>query len=412
LKIDDIQNRIDESYSLQLKCQARKTKRDFRIQNNHLLLISYLNNNTIHNKTMTTLKRMLAVGAALLTAAQGAPPHAEIHSTPSNGNSIANRQASSYEGYAFLYFTSSDENIYLASSNGNNALSFTELNSHRPILTSTLGDKGLRDPFVMRSKEGDKFFILATDLCIGCGTSWGDAQRHGSLHMEIWESPDLITFSAQRHVLVSPPSFGNTWAPEAYYDRELQTYVVYWASGIYNDTADPNRDTITYQRVVYATTDDFVTFSEPVVWQDDPPAGRIDSTVIRSEQDGLYYRFTKATIDGCADIVQESSPSLTAGLEGWTRIASCIGTRAGTTEVEGPSIFKTNPGDVNGERYVLIVDEFSGKGYVPLESPDLTTGEWTLSHNYSYPITPRHGTIIPLTAAELEAIVKAYGTAS
>lgn len=309
-----------------------------------------------------------------------------------------------YEGYIFLYFTGSDENIYLAASNGNDALSFTELNGGQPILKSTLGDKGLRDPFIMRSAEGDKFYIIATDLCIGCGTSWYEAQAHGSLHIEVWESTDMVTFSEQRHVQVSPETFGNTWAPEAYYDTELQTYVVYWASGIY-DPAD-DRKTLTYQRMVYATTDDFVTFTEPQVWQDEPPRGRIDSTVIA--EDGLYYRFTKATIDGCADIVQESSPSLTAGLEDWNRIASCIGINAGTEEVEGPSIFKTNPADVNGERYILIADEFGGAGYVPLESDDLTTGEWVLSTNYSYPVTPRHGTILPVTAEELEAIISKY----
>ncbi|KAH8175145.1 glycosyl hydrolases family 43 domain-containing protein [Sarocladium implicatum] len=313
-----------------------------------------------------------------------------------------------YDGYAFLYFTGSDEQIYLAASNGNDALSFTELNGGQPILRSTQGERGLRDPFIMRSKEGDKFFIVATDLCIGCGTDWGTAQRHGSRYIEVWESTDLINFTEQRHVLVSPENYGMTWAPEAYFDTVLETYVVYWASGIYDTANDPDRDPIQYPRMVYATTDDFVTFSEPTIWQDDPPAGRIDSTVI--EEGGVFYRFTKATIDGCADIVQESSSSLTALLDDWTRIATCIGTNAGTAAVEGPSIFKTNPGDVNGERHILIVDEFGGQGYVPLESSDLSSGNWTLNRSYQYPRSPRHGTILPLTASELNGIKGAYST--
>ncbi|KAL4726673.1 hypothetical protein ACLX1H_005561 [Fusarium chlamydosporum] len=313
---------------------------------------------------------------------------------------------SKYEGYAFLYFSNRDENIYMAASDGNNALSFTELNNGKPILTSTKGDGGVRDPFILRSHDGDKFYILATDLCIGCGTSWGDAQRFGSRYLEIWESKDLITFSAQRHVEVSPANYGNTWAPEAYYDEELKTYVVYWASGIYDNEANPNHDPIEYQRMVYATTDDFITFTEPKVWQDDPPNGRIDSTVIK--EGDTYYRFTKATVNGCADIVQESSSSLSAGLTKWDFIASCIGKNAGTQEVEGPSIFKTNCQDINGPRYILLVDEFGGNGYVPLESTNLDDGKWTLSKGYNYPISPRHGTIIPLTLEELEGIQKAF----
>ncbi|KAF5686393.1 Arabinanase levansucrase invertase [Fusarium circinatum] len=313
---------------------------------------------------------------------------------------------SNYEGYAFFYFSNRDENIYLAASNGNDALSFTELNNGKPILTSTKGDGGVRDPFILRSHEGDKFYILATDLCIGCGTSWGDAQRFGSRYLEIWESKDLINWSAQHHVEVSPDNYGNTWAPEAYYDDDLKTYVVYWASGIYDNEANPNHDPIEYQRMVYATTDDFITFSEPKIWQDEPPNGRIDSTVIKA--DGVYYRFTKATINGCADIVEESSTSLTAGLEDWHQIASCIGKNAGTQEVEGPSIFKTNCKDVNGARYILLADEFGGNGYVPLESSDLAGGKWTLRTGYKYPESPRHGTIIPLTLEELEGIQKAF----
>ncbi|KAI1070818.1 hypothetical protein LB507_006648 [Fusarium sp. FIESC RH6] len=317
---------------------------------------------------------------------------------------------SEYEGYAFLYFSNRGENIYLAASNGNNALSFTELNNGKPILTSTEGDRGVRDPFILRSHDGSKFYILATDLCIGCGTSWGDAQRFGSRYLEIWESNDLVTFNAQRHVEVSPANYGNTWAPEAYYDEELQTYVVYWASGIYDNESNPNHDPIEYQRMVYATTEDFITFSEPKVWQDDPPHGRIDSTVIK--EDGVYHRFTKATVDGCADIVHESSSSLTATLDEWNVIATCIGKNAGTQDVEGPSIFRTNCQDVNGPRYILLADEFGGDGYVPLESTDLSGGKWTLGKDYNYPKSPRHGTIIPLTLNELETIQKAFPNAA
>lgn len=182
---------------------------------------------------------------------------------------------------------------------------------------------------------------------------------------------------------------------------------MYWASGIYDDVTNPGRKEIEYQRMVYATTDDFVTFTTPKVWQDEPPKGRIDSTVIK--EGDVFYRFTKATINGCADIVQESSLSLTANLDKWSMLASCIGTNAGTEEVEGPSIFKTNPGDINGERYILIADEFGGDGYVPLESDDLASGQWVLSGSYNYPTAPRHGTIIPLTASELRGINEGYG---
>ncbi|KAF2847769.1 glycoside hydrolase family 43 protein [Plenodomus tracheiphilus IPT5] len=319
--------------------------------------------------------------------------------------SSVSAQAAAYEGYVFAYFTNNTragEKIYLAASNGNNALNWTELNNGQPILTSTKGTTGLRDPFLMRSHEGDKFFLIATDLSIGSGTSWGDSVKTGSRYLEVWESPDLKTWSEQRHVLVSPPEAGNTWAPEAYFDTDINEYVVFWASSLYKDN-DPNHTGATYHRMLYATTKDFVTFSSTKIWQD-AGTSRIDSTVIKAGDE--FYRFTKdeGAVTGCTDIIQERSSSLLATLDGWTTVASCIGKNAGLGAVEGPTVFKSNPGDARGAKYYLFVDEYSGKGYVPLETADISKPAWKVSANYKLPTSPRHGTVVPVTAAELAGV--------
>jgi hypothetical protein len=57
------------------------------------------------------------------------------------------------EGYVFAYFRDNSlagEKIFLAASKGNNALEWEELNGGEPVLTSTEGTKGLRDPFLIR----------------------------------------------------------------------------------------------------------------------------------------------------------------------------------------------------------------------------------------------------------------------
>ncbi|EXF77097.1 glycosyl hydrolase family 43 [Colletotrichum fioriniae PJ7] len=317
-----------------------------------------------------------------------------------------------FAGYAFSYFTGNSiagEKIYFAASQGNDALQWTELNGGQPVLTSTYGTKGLRDPFLIRSPEGDTFYLIATDLSIGSGTSWGDSVRIGSRYLEVWESNDLKTWSAQRHVLVSPPEAGNTWAPEAYYDDDLGVYLVFWASSLYEDS-DVNRTGSTYHRMLYATTRDFVTFSETSIWQD-AGMSRIDSTVIKSTD--TYYRFTKdegASGTGCSDIIQESSTSLRATLDSWTIIDSCIGKKAGTSAVEGPTAFKSNPDDVHGEKFYLFVDEYGGRGYIPLETADIGNPNWAVSSSYSLPASPRHGTVIPVTAAELASLTGASAT--
>lgn len=314
------------------------------------------------------------------------------------------------EAYAFSYFTGnslSGENIFFASSNGNNALDWKELNGGQPVLKSTLGTKGLRDPFIIRSPEGDTFYLIATDLSIGSGTSWGAAVRQGSLYLEVWESHDLVNWSAQRHVKVSPDNAGNTWAPEAFWDSEQQAFVVFWASSLYADN-DPNHEGSSYHRMLYSLTRDFVTFSKAEIWQDTGDS-RIDTTVIKSGN--TLYRFTKdeGAVTGCTDIIQEKSTSLLAPDDEWTTLASCIGAKAGTKAIEGPTAFKSNPDDANGDKFYLFVDEYGGRGYIPLETADIDNPSWKVSSSYKLPTSPRHGTVIPITAKEREALESALG---
>lgn len=319
-------------------------------------------------------------------------------------------EAAPYEGYAFSYFTGNSiagEKIYFAASDGNDALDWDELNGGQPVLESTYGEMGLRDPFLIRSPEGDRFFLIATDLSIGRNGDWDRSQRTGSRYLEVWESTDLKTWSEQRHVLVSPPTAGNTWAPEAYWDAELKQYVVFWASKLYAES-DTNHTGNTYNRMLYATTRDFVTFSEAKIWQDRGES-RIDSTVIK--EGGTYYRFTKdegGGGTGCSDIIQEKASSLTAvdqpGNPAWQFMKGCIGKGAGTSAVEGPTVFKRNPGDTSGGQYYLFVDEYGGRGYIPLTTNDLENPNWQVPASYDLPGSPRHGTVIPVTAAELASL--------
>jgi hypothetical protein len=233
--------------------------------------------------------------------------------------------------------------------------------------------------------------------------------RHGSLYLEIWESTDLVHWSDQRHVRVSADTAGMTWAPEATYDPTLGAYVVYWASNLYR-ADDPDHTGSTYPRMMYATTRDFHTFSEPKVWND-PGKGVIDATVIRHGD--TYYRFTTddKLIGSCdRDIVQERSTSLTAvDLPGtkprnWQLVSDCIRTKAGTDWVEGPTVFKSNTED----KWYLFADETPKRGYLPFETTDLAGGKWRMPTDYALPANPRHGTVLPITQAEYDRLLRTY----
>jgi Glycosyl hydrolases family 43 len=313
-----------------------------------------------------------------------------------------------YKGYVFAYFTgegtADGEQIYLAASRGNDPLKFDELNGGRPVLTSTLGDRGVRDPFLIRSPRGDKFYLIATDLRIFGNGDWDRAQRHGSRSIMVWESADLVHWSDQRMVRVSPPTAGNTWAPEAFWDAGRGVYVVFWASKLYS-ADDPDHTGDSYNRMLYATTRDFVTFSPAQVWLD-PGHSVIDSTVIQYR--GVYYRFTKDERDPsssspCAKfIVEEKSTDILDPSHDF--VAECIGrataTSPGISRGEGPTVFKSN----TQNKWYLFIDEFGGRGYVPFETTDLASGQWTMSTGADLPSSPRHGTVLPVTRAEHERL--------
>ncbi|MFC0105402.1 family 43 glycosylhydrolase [Kibdelosporangium aridum] len=304
-----------------------------------------------------------------------------------------------YAGYAFFYFTgegtANGEQIYLATSRGNDPLKFDERNDGQPVLTSTLGDKGVRDPFIIRAPEGDKFYLLATDLKIYGNGDWDKAQRHGSRSIMVWESRDLVNWSTQRSVQVSPPTAGNTWAPEAYWDSKRGEYMVFWASKLYAEN-DPGHTGSSYNRMMYATTRDFVTFSEAKVWVD-PGYSVIDSTVI--EHQGTYYRYTKDERDPSSSspcskfIVAEKSTDLLD--TSYDFISECIG-KPDISRGEGPTVFKSN----TENKWYMFIDEFGGRGYVPFETTDLATGKWTMSAGAQLPASPRHGTVLPITKKE------------
>ncbi len=319
----------------------------------------------------------------------------------------ATEPSSPYAGYLFSYMTgegsANGEQIYFALSQGNDPTHWRQLNGGQPVLTSTVGTRGVRDPFIIRSPQGDRFYQIATDLRIYGNGNWDASQRTGSKSIVVWESADLVTWSAPRLVRVSPDTAGNTWAPEAYYDESIGQFVVYWASKLYASN-DPNHQGTTYNRMMYATTSDFRSFSPAQVWVD-KGYSTIDSTM--TKHNGTYYRFTKdersAGESSCGKfITAETSASILN--RNYTFLRDCIG-RGSLSQGEGPLVFKSN----TEERWYMYIDEYGGRGYVPFTTTDLATGQWSPVADYLLPGRPRHGTVLPVTRAEYDRLVQRWG---
>jgi hypothetical protein len=330
----------------------------------------------------------------------GPPPGSPPPTTPP--------PAGPYAGYLFSYFTgegsATGERVHFALSDGDNPLRWRELNRGQPVLTSTVGTQGVRDPFIIRSPDGTRFYQIATDLRMYGSGDWDGAQRRGSRSLVVWESTDLVNWTDHRLVRVAPDTAGNVWAPEAFHDRSTGEFVVFWASKIYAAN-DPGHTGSTHNRMMYATTRDFRTFSAAREWFN-PGYSVIDSTIV--EHNGGYYRYTKDERGNSASapcgkfIMADRSTSVLS--TSYQPIATCIG-RGAISQGEGPLVFRSN----TEQRWYMFVDEFGGRGYVPFETTNLDSGQWTVSSGYALPASPRHGTVLPVTRAEYDRLLQRFG---
>ncbi|MDX2936072.1 glycoside hydrolase family 43 protein [Streptomyces ipomoeae] len=312
-------------------------------------------------------------------------------------------------GHLFAYFTgehrADGERVRFALSDGPGLVHWTELAAIPPLAPA---DGGARDPFLIRAADGSGFHLLATDLRIHGSAGWEQAITHGSRSLLVWDSADLSSWEGPRRVEVMPEQAGCVWAPEAVYDPGRDEYLVFWASTVYPED-DPAHRSPSYQRMYYATTKDFRTFGDPCVWLDrGHPV--IDSTVV--EHDGWFYRFTKdERLPGTPDapdakfVFVERSRDLTS--PEYEPVAQGVGRGveggAGLAHAEGPIVLP----EPDGQGWVLLLDEFGGRGYVPFRADRLDSPVWLPAADPDVCVLPpglRHGSVLPLTEAECSAL--------
>ncbi|GHH14951.1 glycoside hydrolase family 43 protein [Streptomyces lanatus] len=301
--------------------------------------------------------------------------------------------AAAEPGYLMVHFTgegSTNQQMYL--SHSQDGVHWNDLDGGGMVLRSTVGTRGVRDPALVRAPEGGKYWIVATDLCIGCGQSWGDAQNNGSRNLVVWESTDLVTWSQPwlLNVAGDIPDGRNAWAPEAIWDPATKDYVLYWAT---NATLDG----VLKHRIYYARTSDFRTVTTPQLYIDRPGTqGIIDTQIIETPAGVSDYRYVRASGDG--QITLEGSDSI---LGTWTRLGDLSGIGLTGSQVEGPMWMKFNGRD----EWALYLDQYaSGGGYMPVLTTDpsdpaayrkQTAGSYDMGGTKK-----RHGWILNLTAAE------------
>ncbi|MEE6274530.1 immunoglobulin-like domain-containing protein, partial [Georgenia sp. MJ206] len=308
-------------------------------------------------------------------------------------------------GYLWTHFAAQGgyEKIFLGHSE--DGLHWSKLNDNAPVLANLGGDLGVRDPHLVRAPEGDKYWIIGTDLHAEGGGPGGSGwdQLNASQNLVVWESTDLVTWSDQRIVFAGFPHAGNVWAPEAIWNEATGEYYVYWSARDRRDNETPD-----WALRVYVTkTRDFVTFTEPEIWASlnthgDGATGPniIDSSI--AVEDGVYYRFSTSDWHTIVD----TAPSLDGP---WTTVigrgeAAAHGLRA---SMEGLTVYQLPDG-----RWAVMGDQSGYYGHVTdslasLQFRQLTVGSGP--DQYSFDQRFRHGSVLRLSAAEERRLLVAYG---
>lgn len=282
--------------------------------------------------------------------------------------------------YVMSYFGGSGENFE------NPKLAYTYdgklwylLNDDQPIFTASSGSKKVRDPYIVRKKDGS-FAMIATQ-------GWDNPSIY------VWDSIDGVEYTNERLLQLNRSSDTlkmsekQAWAPEAFYDRRIDQYVIYWSSVedggmFYNYSADLNDFTYP-QRLLdtgYQVIDGTIVkegFTYTIILKDERQPMEEYSQLFLGYSDTDYLGFNRFSEE-----------------------------RISGHQSEGPFYMKRDAD------YILYYDDYTRMQFQAMTTNNLRSGEFeqvTMLTDIIAPMEqPRHASVIPVTWEELVRLKTAY----
>lgn len=298
-----------------------------------------------------------------------------------------------YVAYLFTYFTGnhiSEEAIHFAvSMDGYN---YWALNNNKPVIDSKIisSTGGVRDPHILRGEDGKTFYMVVTDMVSGNG--W-DSNRA----MVLLKSTDLVNWS---HSVVNmqkryagQEKLKRVWAPQTIFNPEAGKYMIYWSMQ-YGDGPD-----IIYYAYANKEFTDLEGEPKPLFLPENK-LSCIDGDIVY--KDGIYHLFYKTEGHGNG-IKVATTRSLTSGK--WKEEPNYK--QQTDKPVEGAGTFKL----IGQDTYILMYDVYTSGKYQFTETTDLKNFK-VIDSEVNMNFHPRHGTIIPITRAELKRITDKWGKPS
>ncbi len=283
------------------------------------------------------------------------------------------------DGYVFTYFKGNGEDgLHLAYSE--DGYKWNALKNDASFLTPEVGkDKLMRDPCVI--KGGDGLYHMVWTV------SWTDKG------IGYASSKDLIHWSKQEFipVMVHEEKTRNTWAPEITYDEKSKTYMIYWAStidGKFLQTKSEEEKGYNH-RIYYTTTKDFKKFSKTKLLYE-PGFNVIDASIVKTDNGFRMYLKDETKVPVQKNLKIAASKKL----EGpYTKASEPI---TGDYWAEGPTAIKID------NKWIVYFDKYTQKKYGAVK--ETSKGWEDISEQVSFPSGTRHGTVIKVSATEINAL--------
>ncbi len=292
--------------------------------------------------------------------------------------------------YLFAYFLGNDPSqeqlSYAVSLDGYN---FKALNGGKSVWKSSVGTECIRDPYIFKGEDG-LYHLLATDMKSSLGWSSNrnliSAKSTDLVH---WFDESLIEIANKYQNMMNAD---RAWAPQAIYDPEKQSYMIYFAARV------PNRDdrTIMY----YAYSKDLMKLDTEPALLFAPKNGNdaIDSDIVF--RDGKYYMYYKNETN--KRIYLATSSHANGPYDEIKQVSE------GDIGVEGPNIYNL----IGTDKWLMMSDAYGDGYYVMQETSDMTNFKTVSRSSYSFDFTPRHGYVIPINSDQYTALINAFPSGS
>ncbi|HTI11594.1 MAG TPA: DUF4038 domain-containing protein [Puia sp.] len=247
-------------------------------------------------------------------------------------------------------------------------------------LKPAIGEKKLmRDPSMAQGADGVWRLVWTS--------GWNGDKGFGYA-----SSKDLVHWSEQQFIPVmqhEPEAF-NVWAPEIFYEKDSDQFIIVWATTIPFRFPRGLEDEKNNHRLYSTTTRDFITFT-PTKLFFDPGYSVIDATIVQRDKENYVLVFKDNTRlqrnikvafgGGPAGPFQKDSPAFTPEY------------------TEGPTVAKV------GKDWLIYYDSYRAKKYGAMRTADFKTFT-DITDSVAVPEGHKHGTIVMTDEQTLEDLQK------